>query len=261
MSRSGRGLVAAALLFVCACGEPAEPRDPAVRARLGETDRVARIVADAISYPRQDTAAGLARAANETAAARDGRLTVIELHELEAEDLEDPLARLVFRIHLDESQAGFVTTPEITTCYRAEFNRYGVIDSPDRIDCPPNSVPVSVPPAPAVPVVPVGADKVVHQALRRAAMPPVIGQVRADVLRGLTPRVTDPTASMPPEIVVSTDGDDVGLALVGDGDCVLGRRTAGSVEVWYPPSITVQPGELSCSPETALAGLAMDAPH
>lgn len=261
MSRSGRGLVATALLVACACGGPAEPTDPAVRARLGETERVARIVADAISYPRQETAAGFARAANATTAARDGRLTVIELHELEAEDFEDPLARLVFRIHLDESQAGFSTSPGITTCYRVEFSRYGVIDSPDRVDCPPNSAPASVPPAPAVPDVPVGADKVVHQALTRAATPPVVEQIRADILRGLTPLITDPTATLPPEVGVSADGDDVGLALVGDGDCVLGRRIAGSVEVWYPPSVTVQPGELSCSPETALAGLAMDAPH
>jgi hypothetical protein len=39
-----------------------------------ETDRIARVVADAISYPRQQSAAGYATAALATRAARDGRL-------------------------------------------------------------------------------------------------------------------------------------------------------------------------------------------
>jgi hypothetical protein len=246
-------LFASVGLVACAV-EPAPPR-------AAETDRVASIVARAISYPRQDSAAGFARAANATTAARDGRLTVIDLQELEPRDPEDPLARLVFRIRLAGSQAGFSTTPEVTTCYRVEFNRYGVIGSPDRITCPADAAPASVPPAPAMPEVPVGADKVVDAALRRAATPAVADSVRADILRRLARSGARPSASLPPEVVVTADGDDLGVALTGDGDCLLARRTSGSVEVWYPPSITVQPGELSCSPETALAGLAQAAPH
>jgi hypothetical protein len=240
---------------VGACSvEPAPPR-------ADETDRVADIVARAISYPRQDSAAGFARAANATTAAKDGRLTVIALRDLDAHGLEDPIARLVLRIHLVGAQSGFDTIPEVTTCYRAEFNRYGVIGSPDRITCPADSTPVSVPPAPAMPHVPIGADRVVRRALRQAAIPPVAEDVRAEIDRDLAALVTDPATSLPPGVRVTADGGDVGLALTGDGDCLLARRIGRSVEVWYPPRITVQPGELSCSPETALAGLAQAAPH
>ena len=47
-----------------------------------ETDRVAKVVSDAISYPRQESAAGYARAALATRAGHDGRLRVVAIEEL-----------------------------------------------------------------------------------------------------------------------------------------------------------------------------------
>jgi hypothetical protein len=250
-----------AVWVLTSCGGPAEPKDPAVRARLGETQRVVDIVSRAISYPRQDSADGFARAANATTAAQDGRLSVVAKSDLRPKDLQDALARLTFRVHLGESQAGLGTTPAITACYRADFNRYGVIGSPRRVDCPPDAEPVVVPPAPAQPEVPTGADRAVGLALRRAGAAPVRDALLADIERRVSALITDPGKSLPPDVTVTVQGSDLAVALTGDGDCLLGRRVAGRVQVWYPPAVTVQPGELSCSPETALAGQAMSAPH
>lgn len=55
-----------------------------------ETDRVARVVSDAIAWPRQESAMGYARAAADTTAGQDGRLTVVEVTELEADKLTEP---------------------------------------------------------------------------------------------------------------------------------------------------------------------------
>jgi hypothetical protein len=92
-------------------------------------------VADAISHPRQESAAGYAEAAGATAAGQDGRLTVIEVEELDAEELLDPLGRLVFLVHVDGEQGAIFSEEPVTACYEAEFNYYGVIEEPDRIDC------------------------------------------------------------------------------------------------------------------------------
>lgn len=247
-------LLVVAVVCLGACDVGPQP------ARADETDRVARVVADAISYPRQDSAAGFARAANDTTAAKDGRLTVIEVDELHADDLQDPLARLVFRIHLVGSQAGFNTVPAVTTCYTVEFSRYGVIGDPDRTRCPVRASAASVAPAPLQPDVPVGADAVVRRELRRADEGPQAAELQAAIVGGLSALV-DPSSALPPQVQVEVAGDDIGVAASGHGRCLLGRRVGGHVEVWHPPSITVQPGELSCSPDTALAGLAQHAPH
>jgi hypothetical protein len=49
------------------------------------------------------------------------------------------------------------------------------------------------------------------------------------------------------------------------GDCLLGRVTIGSerrrVEVWHPPRVLVQPGELSCDAAVAADAGAQRQPH
>jgi hypothetical protein len=61
--------------------------------RSAETDRIATVVADAISYPRQSSAAGFARAALATRAGQDGRLRVVAIEELPADEPGDPRTR------------------------------------------------------------------------------------------------------------------------------------------------------------------------
>lgn len=220
--------------------------------RVHETDRIARVVADAISWPRQSTADGLAGAALDTVAARDGRLQVVEATPLRSDDRLDPLARLTFRVHLDGHQAGFTTVPDVTYCYRAEFNSYGVIGAPTRVDCPRDAAPVTPPPAPAEVTVPVGADKVVERALRSS-------DVRSEVTAGVR-RITR-KSDLSPAVTVDGDGSSVGVAVSAPGTCLLGRRVSGKVEVWYLPPVKAQPGEVSCSPQSALAGAGQRSPH
>jgi hypothetical protein len=58
--------------------------------RSAETDRIAKVVADAISYPRQDSAARYAGAALAIRAGQDGRLRVVAAEDLPADNLQDP---------------------------------------------------------------------------------------------------------------------------------------------------------------------------
>ena len=55
--------------------------------RSDETDRIARTVSTAIGHPRQDSAAGYARAALDTGAGRSGTLSVVAMEELRADEL------------------------------------------------------------------------------------------------------------------------------------------------------------------------------
>jgi hypothetical protein len=60
---------------------------------------------------------------------------------------------------------------------------------------------------------------------------------------------------------VATDGTNIGVALAAPDHCLLGARIDGKVQVWRPSRVQVQPGELSCAPETALARQGMRPPH
>lgn len=235
------------LLGACAWSRPAG---------TGETDRIARVVADAISFPRQRTAAGLVRAAS----GRSAGVTVVEARELDARTGEDPLAHLVLRVHLDARPAsGFTSgSPAVTACYDAEFNRYGVIGAPERRTCPVGARAVTVPPAPLTPQVPVGSDAALRSVLGRLPSGSTAKQVASAVRRGLpaaAPRTLDP------EVGAVLDGRRVGVSVRGVDDCLLGVRREAGVLVWRPSRVQVQPGELSCDPLTALALDGTRSPH
>ncbi len=81
------------------------------------------------------------------------------MEELRAVELQDPLARLVLLVHLDEEEAGFTRVPAVTTCYEARFNYYGVMGSPRRLACPRDAAPITPPPEPGPETaIPDGAD-------------------------------------------------------------------------------------------------------
>lgn len=225
-----------------------------------ETDRVAKVVSDAISYPRQESAAGYARAALATRAGQDGRLRVVAIEELKADELGDPLGRLVFLIHLEGSEAGWTTSPPVTACYKAEFSFYGVIDSPRRMVCPQNASPVTPPPTQSTPqiAIPDGVDEVVEQVLTAATPTPRAEAIRgalAEALSRASPDTLPGGRPLPPTPQVATDGTSIGVALAAPDNhsCLLGARIDGKVLVWRPSRVQVQPGELSCAPGTALA--------
>ena len=110
-----------------------------------ETDRVAGVVAETISYPPQESTVDYARAAAESDAGEDGRLMVIEMNEFDAEDAMDPTGELVLLVRHPGSSGGLFDTQPNTACYRVMFNQYGVIGKPWRADCPAEAVPVQLP--------------------------------------------------------------------------------------------------------------------
>jgi hypothetical protein len=200
-----------------------------------ETDRIATTVATAIGSPRPDSADGLVRAALATQAGIDSRLTVVEAEELDAKELVDPFARLVFRVHLESSGTGFSTTEQVTACYEARFSFYGVVGSPLRIDCPAGAaalVPAPLPPQ-AHAEIPTGFDTRLTELL--AALPPAPSapDVAAAVTSGLTPPGVDPNTgleNLPPTVEAAVDGTDVGVSLwaASGRECLLGARVGGT---------------------------------
>jgi hypothetical protein len=178
-----------------------------------------------------------------------------ELPADDPQDPRDPLARLVFLVHLKGSEGGFVPDPAVTACYEAKFNYYGIMGSPGRIACPPGATPITPPPAEPKPqiAIPDGADELIEQVLTRASRPPDAEKVHAALVEGLGKAAAAGREPPLPQVVV--DGADVGVALwEPEGSaCLLGVRVGGKVLVWRPSRVQVQPGELSCDPETALA--------
>jgi hypothetical protein len=101
------------------------------------TDQEAETMVHRLSFPRQNSADGLVRAAVGTSAGTNsGNSIVVEAEDLHADKTGDPIARLVFRFHHEGSQSGFITSDPITACYEAEFSFYGVIGKAHRISCP-----------------------------------------------------------------------------------------------------------------------------
>jgi hypothetical protein len=214
-----------------------------------ETDRIARVVADAISYPRRDDADGLVRATLATTAGQDGRITVLAAEDLDAEEPSDPLARLVFRIHVDGTPSGLPAEPPVTACYSAEFNHYGIIDQPHRMDCPSGDTePIVPPPRGPAPTLPADARTRLQAALESLS---AAQRIEPDaVVAAIGPLdLTDTT----PEIVARRGA--IGVAIRSGDDCLL-ARVASRVDVWIPSRVELQPGELGCDAHAAAAGQA-----
>jgi hypothetical protein len=233
-----------------------------------ETDRIAKTVATAISWPRRESANALALAAVDTRAGQDGRLTVIEAEDLEAEKLTDPLARLVFRVHLESEGSGFGSRKPITACYSARFSYYGIIDEPARIDCPagaPAVVPTTPPPTPDVEI-PANADRILKHLL--AGLPAALDadDIRRGIARALPSTGVNAQTGLrdlPPVIEADVFGSDVGVALWDpvERSCLMGARLDGVVTVWRPAKVYMQPGELGCDPGVAHGLGGLHPPH
>lgn len=233
-----------------------------------ETDRIAAVVATAIGSPRQDSADGFVRAALATAAGRDSRLTVVEVEELRADKLGDPLARLVFRVQIQPGFSQFSSSEPIIACYRAEFSYYGQTRSPRRMNCPSGASPIV--PAPLAPkqrvVIPQGFDGTLKELMAALPVAPSPEDVRARVTLGLPAPGVDPNtrlADLLPAVETAVNGVDVGVSLwEPDGrHCLLGARIGGHVMVGRPSRVQMEPGELSCDPQTALQLPSIRPPH
>ncbi|MEQ0565383.1 hypothetical protein ABJI51_40435 [Amycolatopsis sp. NEAU-NG30] len=198
-----------------------------------ETDRQSTTLADAISYPQQPDATGLARAALATTLGRSSNFSVLEARDLEHSDAKDPFAHLVWRIHRPES-TGWGTTPAFDACYAVEFNYYGTT-SLERTTCPADAVPITPPPLPRADIPP-DFEPALKALLGKLPPAPVDADVRTALATGLpAPRVDPEThlAAIPPETAFQIKGTDVGVVVfTRGGDCMMGHRLHGTVKVW-----------------------------
>jgi hypothetical protein len=224
-----------------------------------ETDRQSETLAVAISYPRQEDAAGFARAALATTLGKSSDFSILEATDLPHETNDEPKARLVWRIHADAYDSGWKQSPEMNACYTVEFNYYGATTGPDRTPCPENATPITPPPLPYK-----GIPPTYGPALEATlgALPPAPSEadVRAALATGLPAPAVDPETGLtaiPPDVLVKVEGADVGVALfartgVESKECVMGHRVAGVVRVWGLNWRDLGPHEASCDAEAAL---------
>lgn len=105
-----------------------------------ETDRQARTLAEAVSFPRQTSAAGYEQALWATPRARSRGFDVLDAVDVRAKSLTDVSAKLLVLIHEDEQGQGFQHIAAVTACYRMLFNYYGVVGEPQRVACPKEEV-------------------------------------------------------------------------------------------------------------------------
>ncbi|GLZ41105.1 hypothetical protein Acsp05_47290 [Actinokineospora sp. NBRC 105648] len=202
-----------------------------------QTDREADTIALAVSYPRQSSAAGFARAVLGSPPAPSSERAILEMRELDARAPQDPLAHLVFRIHHDGVESGWSKTDPVTACYAADFNYYGAIGEPKRVDCPENAVPIIPPEYPAWSR-PEVFDRALDTVLRTLPVPAdqraVIAMLsRADLIEPQAD--TDNPVPRDPAVDVVATPDEVGVSFHGaDGTCLLGSRLRTDIRTWRP---------------------------
>jgi hypothetical protein len=111
-------------------------------------DREAQTLAEAISWPRQQSAAGFARAALQTPLGKSQGFAVLAAQDRSAPNLADPMAHLTIRIYAPATGAW---GEDVTACYSMTFNYYGILGAPERISCPTDATPIIPPPQPPGP--------------------------------------------------------------------------------------------------------------
>ncbi|GLY53221.1 hypothetical protein [Lentzea sp. NBRC 102530] len=213
------------------------------------TDASAKHTAWCISaFPVPETAAEFVdRAHNYHGECGGGE--VIEYDDLgDGADRRKPHARLVLRIDMPGHQSTFGAQPPVTACYRMAFNRVGLTDGPDRIDCPADVSPLDIPN---------GYEDAFRTVL--AGLPPattadeVLGALRAK----FPPLPVDEKTGRPwraPRLYVSVKDGDVGItADAKRGRCLEGTRFAnGIITVRFQPPPREGRDTLPCVPEVPL---------
>jgi hypothetical protein len=206
-----------------------------------ETDRQADTLSVAISWPRQYSAEGYARAALATRLGRSPGFSVLEVTEFDPADLSGQTAHLVIRIHEDGAQGMVDDIEPLTVCYAMDFNYYGVMDTPKEVGCPEGAQPITYPSPPA------WADAAAFEAAFAAVLerlPDAPSERRVEnALYGawllkaaeLVDDVTTNLGPDDPRPAVRVRGADVAVAITAGPECLLGSRVGGVVRTQRPP--------------------------
>lgn len=194
------------------------------------TNRQADTLALAIGYPRQDSAAGFARAALDTPLGRSPGFSLLEMTDIKAEKLGDPQARLVIRIHHEGTGAWERT---VTACYEMVFGYYGDIGGASATACPSPATPIT-PPALPRRFLDGSPDNIVDGILKTLPPVPDEATVRDSITKALPRHGHEPTVAVTIDTYLGTvavsaqtsDSDNFGIK------CILGTRINGVSTVW-----------------------------
>ena len=261
------GLMVVSALTLTGCSQPAslttgsastDDATPEVVAQV----RVADLARD-IGGERPDDIDGWARAAVAQATSDSADIELVGVDTRQSTDLSEPFGSLDFRVFVPGLKNAS-TDPPGPFCFRIEFDYYGKVgtwessDGIDPIGCPPDAAIVT--PRVDDSIVPVVSDTA-----REVASAVLLARVQTGapatveaIIGAISAQLPTPTGEFevaaPPRVVVqvSSAGDRVGVAFGSAEDCVLIKSENGTVDDVYPPPVTLQPGELGCTPETAL---------
>ena len=126
-------------------------------------------------------------------------------------------------------------------------------------------MPTPIPPRPKA-VIPAGFDDTLKKILAALPALPTSAELKARVDLALPAPALDPESglrNLQPVFDTAVNGPDVGISLRASTaeDCMLGARVGGKAMVWQPGRIQMQPGELTCDPQTALQLQGIQPPH
>lgn len=170
----------------------------------------------------------------------------------------EPLGVLQYRVTVH----GVLTGQSYVACFESTVDYWGV-NTPDRrgwsvdeqvapeIECPSHATRIAPPvDTRPVPVIPDGTEELVVEILTAAPEAATAQEIAAEVAERMTQPTGEREVASEPRALV-TEGQ-IGFAMGDAADCLLVKRTAEGVAVLQVPTIILQPGELGCSPETAL---------
>lgn len=170
----------------------------------------------------------------------------------------EPFGALQFRASVQRPQQG----EPYVACFESEFDFWGVvIDNGSGwdddaavardIECPPGASRIPPPvDTRTVHVVPEGAEAVVVEVLTNAPVSASADAITAEIVERMPQPTGEREAPFEPETLV-VDGE-IGFAMGDADDCLLVKRDAAGVQALSVPGVLLQPGELGCSPATAL---------
>jgi hypothetical protein len=266
------GLIALVVLTVTGCAHPTTSLSTGSGSdehaqELVAQERVAELARD-IGAERPEDIDGWARAAVAGATGASGGesadIELIGIQTRQSVDPNEPFGSLDFRVPVPEREDPSTGAPG-AYCFRVEFDYYGKVgtwetsDGVDPVDCPPDAAIVSPPVDDSTVAVVSGNAREVTTALLLERAQTGSPSTADAIVVAISAQLESPggqfEVAAPPRVIVVANGagDRVGVAFGSADDCVLVKSENGAVEDVYPAPIRLQPGELGCTPETALA--------
>lgn len=274
LARRGAAVLLAAAVLAgssgCVGGTAGTGGGDAAPAVTAEQDSARERVADlarAIGGERPSDIQGYARAAVAEVSVNADAIELIGIDDQQSLDVSKPFGSLDLRVPVDAQDAasgaqGETTEQPAAYCFRVVFDYYGKVgewattDGVESIDCPPGAAPVTPEPDTSIRyVLAVNARESAREVLLAAIQSgrlPSESDVVAEISGLLEQPESELERAAPPQVLID-DAERIGVAM-GDADgCVLVKSENGRVLDVRPAPVLLQPGELGCSPSTALA--------